>query len=534
FFSKNVSCIMLLPVVLIGSAGVLLFGYLYRLTKPQKSDPPCPGSDPIIGSFRYLERPLYRFMSERFARDHLVLFFLGPTRMYYLNSYAAFREAMVDNAEALSGRVTQKPIELLIGSNGGLVGTDGELWKQYRRFTLHTLRDFGLGRRGAEHCISLEAEELCSEIATRGGSEAIDVNLVLGRSVSNVICQLVFGSRLASDNPEFERILDAFNEFTANPRFQEENFKALAFLPISSRCTPLMRLLLKLPGMQGIIEKMNYLLDFCQQQVEAHAAEMPEAGFSEARDYIEAHLKHQQLNQQTDDNGADLFTNKRLGMAILDLFLAGTETTTTTLRWALIYMLANPRVASKVREEIRQHLGVQGRVCMADKAKLHYTMATLEEVQRLASLVTNGLTHRVTADIQVAGYKIPANSYMMYNMYYIHRDPDQFPEPDCFKPERYLDSESRFQASQRLIQFGAGKRACLGESLARMELFIFFVSLMQRFDFRLETDDCSASGGGKIVDQATRAQALLDYVDPEHLLVLIRHLPSYKLEFTEL
>ncbi|XP_014672812.1 PREDICTED: cytochrome P450 2D28-like [Priapulus caudatus] len=157
----------------------------------------------------------------------------------------------------------------------------------------------------------------------------------------------------------------------------------------------------------------------------------------------------------------------------------------TTLRWGLLFMLKYPHVLRKVQAEIDDVIG-RGRLpCMADQDNMPYSRATIAEVQRVADIVPLNLPHSTTAEIQLGGYVIPAGTDIFANFTAILNDPKYFPEPQKFRPERHLDERGDFVQNEALIPFSIGRRVCLGEALARVELFIFFTGILQNFDIRL-------------------------------------------------
>jgi len=105
------------------------------------------------------------------------------------------------------------------------------------------------------------------------------------------------------------------------------------------------------------------------------------------------------------------------------------------------------------------------------------------EIQRLGSIAPQAVPHRTLADVHVKGYKIPKDTFVFSMLYYIMRDPDYWQDPDIFRPDRFLDSQGKIIKEERFIPFGVGKRICLGESLAKTELFLIFTRLIQMFTF---------------------------------------------------
>ncbi|WAR03298.1 CP2U1-like protein [Mya arenaria] len=196
------------------------------------------------------------------------------------------------------------------------------------------------------------------------------------------------------------------------------------------------------------------------------------------RDFIDLYLK-----ASREDSEQQLFTEANVYKIIVDLFLAGGETTGTSLDWALLYMVVHPRVQERCFEEISMVVGTGRPVCVADKNALPYTQATLLEIQRIANTLTFSLPHVANSDSTLFGYTIPKGSIVIANLYSAHQDPKYWPDPDSFRPERFLNSDGKVARKDGMVPFGNGPRLCIGEPLARMELFLIFTNLLQSFRF---------------------------------------------------
>ncbi|XP_072039153.1 cytochrome P450 2D26-like [Amphiura filiformis] len=203
------------------------------------------------------------------------------------------------------------------------------------------------------------------------------------------------------------------------------------------------------------------------------------------RDFIDVYLKDLQMKKE--QGIATHFSDDELVAVVHDLFLAGTETTSTTLRWALLYMLKYPDVQKRVHEEIDSVVGRDRLPKLSDKLSLPYTEAVIHEIQRFACIIR--VSGRFTrSDVEFRGYTIPKGTNITSNLYSVTRDPSVFDEPDVFYPERFLDEKGQVKKIPGQIVFGAGKRVCPGEQLGRMELFIFYTHLMHRFSFKKSPD----------------------------------------------
>ena len=208
------------------------------------------------------------------------------------------------------------------------------------------------------------------------------------------------------------------------------------------------------------------------------------------RDFIDVYLKEMKTTSDAS------FSEEQLLVNAFDLFGAGSETTATTLAWAVCYMILNPEVQTKVHREIDQELGDRP-PSLEDRGRLTYTEATIMEIQRLGSIAPMAVPHRALSDIKIRGYNIPKNTLIWSILYHIMRDPDYWTDPDTFKPERFIDSNGKIIKEERFVPFGIGKRVCIGESLARTELFIIFTRLMQMFTFH----SCESEGYEKPSEQ---------------------------------
>ncbi|XP_029390575.1 cytochrome P450 2A12-like [Mus pahari] len=185
--------------------------------------PPGPTPLPFIGNYLQLNRKdVYSSITQ--LQEHygpVFTVYLGPRRVVVLYGYDAVKEALVDQAEEFSGRGEQATFNTLF-KGYGVAFSNGERTKQLRRFSIATLRDFGVGKRGVEERIQEEAGCLIKMLQGTCGAP-IDPTIYLSKTVSNVISSIVFGNRFNYEDKEFLSLLqmmDQMNRFAASPTGQ--------------------------------------------------------------------------------------------------------------------------------------------------------------------------------------------------------------------------------------------------------------------------------------------------------------------------
>ncbi|CAI0559115.1 unnamed protein product [Linum tenue] len=175
-----------------------------------------------------------------------------------------------------------------------------------------------------------------------------------------------------------------------------------------------------------------------------------------------------------------------LGLTYQDLFVAGTDTTATTLEWAMTELLHNPNALTKVKEELDQMIGKDHHLEESDISRLPYLQAVIKETYRLHPPLPLLLPHKAGADVEIDGFTVPKGAQVLVNLWAIGRDSMIWNDPNSFTPERFLGSDVDVRGNHfELITFGAGRRICPGMSLAHRMLHMMLGSLVHWFDWKL-------------------------------------------------
>ncbi|XP_073442755.1 cytochrome P450 2D14-like isoform X3 [Dendrobates tinctorius] len=191
---------------------------------------------------------------------------------------------------------------------------------------------------------------------------------------------------------------------------------------------------------------------------------------------------------QVKEDVSSSFNEANLLLTTYDLFIAGSETTGVTLRWAVLFMILYPDVQSKVQEEIDRVIGRERKPTMGDVLQMPYTNAVIHEMQRYGDIVPLSLPHMTYRDMEIKGFIIPKGTTIITNLSSVLKDHEVWEKPLQFYPKHFLDENGKFVKREAFIPFSAGRRVCLGEQLARMELFLFFTTFLQQLTFEIPND----------------------------------------------
>ncbi|XP_072037041.1 cytochrome P450 2U1-like [Amphiura filiformis] len=150
--------------------------------------------------------------------------------------------------------------------------------------------------------------------------------------------------------------------------------------------------------------------------------------------------------------------------------------------------MAYPDIQKKIQEEMDSVVGPNRLPQVSDQEQLPYTRAAILEIQRHVTLTPLSAFHTATDETSLHGYRIPKGATLVSNIYGVMRNPNMFPEPDQFKPERFIDVQGKYFEREEVCPFGVGRRACIGQTLAKTELFVFFTHLLHRYSL-VKPDD---------------------------------------------
>uniref|UniRef100_A0A1I8FGT5 Cytochrome P450 n=1 Tax=Macrostomum lignano TaxID=282301 RepID=A0A1I8FGT5_9PLAT len=374
----------------------------------------------------------------------LVSFTFGSRRFVILNSYAVIKEALT-SPDMTHGK--------------GIVSAEGELWREHRRFALKVLRDFGFARSGTEEAIHAELAELQQTLDARAGQRLGDRR---ARAAGH-------RQPCCSSNYRAGTQDEGFTDFMLA---SQENLQRQQHWPLHPTAFPglysipgFMRLL-QLIGVDVFVFKRNIEVThrFCRDQIDRHRRNLAEPSRRLPGCFL---LEQQRLTQSA------RFDDFQLVRTLTELFIAGTDTTSNTIRWALLGgATGNSRLP-----------------VYRDKKAMHFTMAFIDEVQRYSTLAPFSVGHRCTRDIRFKGYDISSNDLIMVNLYGVHHDPELWDQPaEQFRPSASSTPAASTRPASSSCPSPSGSGPAWAREPGRQELFLFLSGIFQAYRVELHKD----------------------------------------------
>ncbi|NWI48359.1 CP21A hydroxylase, partial [Picathartes gymnocephalus] len=404
----------------------------------------------------------------RLARQHGPVLRLraGGRDVLVPSSVGTIREALVRHWGDWLGRPTTY-LGSLVSRGGRDLALGGPCpgWRRQRRAVRGALARAG-GRLGP--LLWLQGQELCEELRSHGEAP-LDPFEVFTFHTCSTIARLLFGDLVPAPGElrAFSRCLGELLQV-----WGRSSVRALDLLP------PLRAL--PNPGLRKLLQLVQHRDAFVEAQIRRHQVGRPrEEGGSQGLGTVWWQQKVRgDPGVWKIPGGLEGPSPPRLHMALVDLFIGGTETTAAALGWAVAFLLHRPELQVRLRAELE---GAQGPPGPGDMGRLPLLQATVSETLRLRPPAPLALPHCALRHTSLGGLPVVAGTVLVPNLLAAQQDPDIWQHPEAFLPERFLAPGA---PSRSLLPFGCGARSCPGEGLARAELFVFLGLILR--EFRLE------------------------------------------------
>nr|ADV36120.1 cytochrome P4501A [Pseudopleuronectes americanus] len=441
---------------------------------------PGPKPLPIIGNVLEVgSRPYLSLsaMSKRYG--HVFQIQIGMRPVVVLSGSETVRQALIKQGDDFAGRPDLYSFRFINEGKSLAFSTDkAGVWRARRKLAYSALRSFSnLEGTTPEYSCVLE-EHICKEgeylikqlntVMKADGSFDPFRHIVV--SVANVICGMCFGRRYDHDDQGLVGLVTLSDEFgqvvgSGNPA---DFIPILQYLPSAT--------------MKNFARINVRFTKFVQKIVTEHYTTFNKDNIRDITDSLIDHCEDRKL----DENSNVQMSDEKIVGIVNDLFGAGFDTVSTAMSWSVMYLVAHPEIQERLYQEIEDKVGLDRMPLLSDRPNLPFLEAFILEILRHSSFLPFTIPHCTTKDTSLNGYFIPKDTCVFINQWQINHDPELWKDPSSFNPDRFLSadgSEVNKLDGEKVMAFGMGKRRCIGEVIARNEVYLFLAILIQKLHF---------------------------------------------------
>ncbi|KAJ7989079.1 hypothetical protein DPEC_G00315820 [Dallia pectoralis] len=437
----------------------------------QKKRLPGPFAWPVVGNAMQLgQMPHITFSNLAKKYGNVYQIRLGSNDIVVLNGETAIREALVQHSTEFAGRPDFVSFKSVSGGNSMTFTNYSKQWRKHRQIAQTTLRAFSSAnsqtKKAFEQHIVEEATELLKAFfKLTDERQFFNPSNELTVAAANVICALCFGKRYGHDDAEFRTLLGRVDKFGETV------------------------------GAGSLVDVMPWLQTFPNpvRSVYRNFKELNGVFFAFVRDKVAEHRVTFDPDVTRDMSDAIIaaidkaesevgLTEAHTEATVSDLIGAGLDTVSTCLHWIILLLAKHPHVQVRVQEQIDDVVGRDRLPNMDDKASLAYLDAVIYETMRYTSFVPLTIPHSTTSDVTIEGLHIPKDTVVFINQWSVNHDPLKWRDPHIFDPSRFLCENGLLDKdlTNSVMIFSTGKRRCIGDKIAKVEVFLFSAILIHQ------------------------------------------------------
>ncbi|XP_078149911.1 cytochrome P450 81Q32-like [Carex rostrata] len=476
-----------------------LFSIINKNSK--KKLPPSPPTLPFIGHLHLLKPPLHQTLvgiSNRYGPATFLRF--GSRLALIISSHTLAEQCFTTHDMTFANRPQLSSVML---PNAIAMANYGSYWRSVRQIAVVEL----LSNQRINASLDIRAREVrdmarrlfqshnqSHKLERSSGFEKLQVKDFLLELMLNVVMMMIVGRRFSGDSVQnyeemqrYKEAVEGWFELSGGSNIED-------FLPI-----------FRMLDLKGVMKRMRELTDVNEMMAQKMIDEHKQEG-AENRNTMIARM----LELQKED--PEKYSNSVIRNICISLLLGGSETSTTTLVWAMANLLNNPEVLKKAVSEIDANVGNERLIDESDMINLPYLQHILNETMRIYPTGPLLVPHESSKEVTIGGYEIPPGTMLLVNVYHIQRNPEIWDEPTKFKPERFANGNADVKW---MIPFGMGRRRCPGEALAMRKMVLVLGTLIQCFHWERV--------GDKLVDMTEGAGLTLPMAVPLEALYRPRH-----------
>ncbi len=389
-----------------------------------------------------------------------------------VSSEEAIRDVLISKQDHFSDRPPSLRADILFGGRDVILVSNSPSWRYKKNHMMRAMKQHGDGLKQMEYVILTFGREMLSEIEKKG-SDAFDSYEMVRLCAGSIIMALTYGYSTHDDVNAFAE-MEAKNIKSLEPK---ELYLLLDIFPSLRHVFPQLKAIYQEVWENG--KDMEQLFRLFTDKRKANKK------IDEPKVFIDhfLHLLDTQFNLK---ESTIMLEEKDVVYLGADLLLAGVGTTSSTL-YSLLGILVNyPSIQDKAYEEIVRVIGKRDPK-LEDRQNMSFVEAIILEAHRYISLVQVLVPHYCTSDSELSGYLIPEGTMILANVWSLHHNENYWDQPWVFNPDRFIEKGKLVPADhinrQRVLNFGAGRRSCVGEIFAKNMLFILVTLLLQKFKF---------------------------------------------------
>ncbi|XP_077986476.1 cytochrome P450 1A1-like [Glandiceps talaboti] len=435
---------------------------------------PGPWGLPIIGHVLSLGDNPHLSLTKMAKRyGPIVQIRIGRRPVIVLTGLSTLKQAFIRQGTEFAGRPDFKSFQRVSRGLSIAFNSYSQSWKIHKKIATTALKTCMSGKllEGLEKQIQNEAMLLVNVLTTPNSLQGhgIDPRHPVRLAVTNIISVILFGKKYAHEDKELqhildlaERLLEAFG--TGNPT---DIMPWTAIFPSVRR----MR--------DTSFEVLDDLYDWLEVKKREHSESFDPDNIRDVTDKA-IHVSRQ---MNPEDLSKHDLTYSRVMTVVNDIFGAGFDSSAATMMWFILYMVKHQEIQQRIRDELDQVVGSDRLPCLADKPNLPFTVACVHETLRISTIAPLAVPHTTSCDTTLNGYFIPKDTLVFPNLWGTNYDEDVFPNPTEFNPERFMtdDGTSLDKAQvEDYVPFSVGRRRCLGEEVAHLQLFLFIATILHQ------------------------------------------------------
>ncbi|KAH9311181.1 hypothetical protein KI387_026216 [Taxus chinensis] len=462
---------------LVTSAWMVFFVLLiWRRKKNTLSLPPGPPAWPLVGNlFQLTKKTNESFFALSRQYGPLMTVYLGMKPTVVVSSAAMAKEVLKTHDQIFSGRTIIQSVQTVSVHKSSIVwAQNGTYWRKLRRISNTELMS-PKRLRALQHLRTDQVSEMIRFIYEERGT-SVNIARTLIYTGLNLVGKMIFSTKVYDannpDSVEFTNALSSWLKTVVKPNLADI-FPFLRFLDL-----------------QGVRRDLTmyskpvykYLDEFINNRLARSSKEMGGHEREAEKDFLDVLLE-----MRSDD-----LSLIDIRYVIFELFMAGSDTTGSTVEWAMAELIRNPRIMKRAQQELEETVGRNRSVEESDIENLPYLHAVVKEIFRLHPVIPLLVPHRADRSCEIGGFIIPQHTQVIINVWALGRDPAVWKDPSKFMPERFLEGEKckiEYKGQDfDLLPFGAGRRICMGLHLADKMVHIVLASLLHSFDWTVNEE----------------------------------------------